>query len=241
MVSCGKRKPTLTVPTKLVTQKSVTVGTRTCDRSDYPLFLGCNKSYLPTNTKLVQLYVKNDSNNTYKLAGNNIQIMSPELLHIQSTALNRMNLLLAGQITTSLLLDVPASIILGATSLVIINYTLYPLIGWSWGTACSPTLGSIVGIWLILPAVTICSFIAIAALASRMLALSTKKHKTYLRDCFEKNVLSQQSNLYLEPFSEINKVFFVTKNDFKSVQKDGVVVSLIDENTEEKLLFAIQV
>jgi hypothetical protein len=39
----------------------------------------------------------------------------------------------------------------------------------------------------------------------------------------------------------MNKVFFVTKKDFKSLQKNGIAIPLTDENTDEKLLFVARI
>ena len=219
MVSCGKRKPT--IPTKLITQKSVTVGTRSCDSSDYPLFLGCSKFYLPSNTELVQLYVKNESDNSYKFTGNDIQLSSSEETNARpSTSINYR---VSAPIAKALLVEIPVNNLLTITSTVLLT---------------SIIMDAPLSTFLLMPTPF---YLGMAGLYITSSALYSIRRKSQLRKLFEENVITSSSNIASYPSSEINKVFFVTKQDFKSVQKDGIHATFVDYKTGEKLIFALQI
>lgn len=240
VAGCGKRKAkVLTIPQKLETQANVSVGARACNPSDYQMFLGVNRAYFPFDSKLVQIYIKNDSQNRYKLSGKNIQCMSPEIFQTNNGVWLRMYCPLSSKIAGALLLNIPVSIVLGAatTGAFGVFGSLMFLKGKAFMEGFLFFTG--VGIHIILPVAIVLSYLGLSAYAIYKISSNFKKQKVKMADKLKKNLLASNSCFDLEPQSETNKVFFVSQEAFKDLQKDGILLSLIDRQTQEKLIFSV--
>lgn len=229
---CGKRKPkVLTVPQKLETKANVSVGVRACNWSDYSTFLGANRIYFPFDSKLVQIYIKNDSQNRYKFSSKNIRRMSPEYFAVFYKTSRKIDYLRSGQFVSAAILSLPLAWTLGFG----IVYGMMTL-----AEGSSNFLGvAIVGTFIIFPAVVIGGCIGLSVYASRCFNRIAQKQKANMADRLKKNLLSSNFCFDLEPQSEMHKVFFVSNKDFKDLQKHGILLSLTDQQTQEKLVFSV--
>lgn len=240
VAGCGKRKPqVLTIPQKLVSQSNVSVGARTCNRSDYQIFLGASRGSFPFDSKLVQIYIKNDTQNRYKLSGKNIQRMSPEIFQTNNGVLLKMYCPLSFKIAGALFLNIPVSVVLGAATTV--GFGVWGSLMYMKAKACIEAFVffTAVGAHIILPTVIIISYLGLSAYAIYKISSKFKKQKIEMADKIKKNLLASNFSFDLESQSETNKVFFVSNKDFKVLQKDGILLSLIDQQTKEKLVFSV--
>lgn len=239
VAGCGKRKPkVLTIPQKLVSQNNVSVGARACNWSDYSTFLGANRACYPFDSKLVQIYIKNNGQSRYKLSGKNIQRMSPEIFQSYFQAYRGASLKEYGSLTSKiagcLLLNVPVSLVIGLGAAYGLTLILHMTHLGQYGCGCG-----IIGALIFFPAITIACYVGLSAYAIYKFSSNFRKQKMDMAIKPKKNLFTSNSCFDIEPQRETHKVFFVSNKDFKNLEKDGILLSLIDRQTKEKLVFSV--